>query len=257
MKTTGKIIAELRKEKWLSQEELANSLFVTRQAISKWESDNGSPDINNLQRIAEFFNVSIDYLLGKENTHNEKAVPIQETNQKPLSKVQTKKIGDVKKKIGRAFGLLLLVSLILLITGIFVPYFSFGSLSVNLMDLFQREYNSMQVTLFAIGLFLTFIAFFIGGYKSAKSRYPKKPLLYLISITAISLLGLILGIVGLAMIKATDDPTMIVEPNGAGPYLVIIAFVFIVGISLTNTIFTYLLASGKVNEAKLFKSEEN
>lgn len=66
MKTTGKIIAELRKEKGMSQEELADVLFVTRQAISKWESDAGSPGIDNLERIADYFNVTIDYLLGKK-----------------------------------------------------------------------------------------------------------------------------------------------------------------------------------------------
>ena len=56
-------IKELRKKKGLSQEELANSLNVSRQAITKWESGEGTPDIDNLRNIALFFHVSVDYLI--------------------------------------------------------------------------------------------------------------------------------------------------------------------------------------------------
>ena len=57
-------IATLRKEKGLSQEELADILNTSRQAISKWERGEAYPDIDNLKDIATYFNVSIDYLLG-------------------------------------------------------------------------------------------------------------------------------------------------------------------------------------------------
>ena len=56
-------IKELRKKKGLTQEELANSLNVSRQAITKWESGEGTPDIDNLKNIALFFHVSVDYLV--------------------------------------------------------------------------------------------------------------------------------------------------------------------------------------------------
>ena len=56
-------IKELRKKKGLTQEELANSLNVSRQAITKWESGEGTPDIDNLRNIALFFHVSVDYLI--------------------------------------------------------------------------------------------------------------------------------------------------------------------------------------------------
>lgn len=64
----GTRIKELRKIKNISQEELANELSVSRQTISKWESDIVSPDINNIKMISNFFEVSTDYIInGKEN----------------------------------------------------------------------------------------------------------------------------------------------------------------------------------------------
>ena len=56
-------IQELRKQKGLTQEELAARLFVSRTAISKWESGRGYPNIDSLKAIAKFFNVTIDELL--------------------------------------------------------------------------------------------------------------------------------------------------------------------------------------------------
>lgn len=56
-------LQELRKQKGLTQEELAESLFVSRTAISKWESGRGYPNIDSLKAIAKFFSVTIDELL--------------------------------------------------------------------------------------------------------------------------------------------------------------------------------------------------
>jgi transcriptional regulator with XRE-family HTH domain len=56
-------IQELRKHKGLTQEELAEVLFVSRAAISKWESGRGYPNLDSLKAIAKFFGVTIDELL--------------------------------------------------------------------------------------------------------------------------------------------------------------------------------------------------
>lgn len=56
-------LQELRKHKGLTQEELAEILFVSRTAVSKWESGRGYPNIDSLKAIAKFFGVTIDALL--------------------------------------------------------------------------------------------------------------------------------------------------------------------------------------------------
>lgn len=56
-------LQELRRQKKLTQEELAEILFVSRTAISKWESGRGYPNIESLKAIAEFFSVSVDEML--------------------------------------------------------------------------------------------------------------------------------------------------------------------------------------------------
>ena len=56
----------LRKEKNLTQEELAEKLNVSRQAITKWESGDGTPDIDNLKQVSVLFNTTIDELVKEE-----------------------------------------------------------------------------------------------------------------------------------------------------------------------------------------------
>lgn len=61
--TIGEKIKEARKSAGLTQEQIAEKLMVSRQAITKWESDKGIPDVENLKAISTLLNVSIDYLL--------------------------------------------------------------------------------------------------------------------------------------------------------------------------------------------------
>ena len=59
-------LQELRKIKGLTQEELAEALFVSRTAISKWESGRGYPNLDSLKQISRFFSASIDELICSE-----------------------------------------------------------------------------------------------------------------------------------------------------------------------------------------------
>lgn len=59
-------LKELRKSRGLTQEEMAEALFVSRTAISKWESGRGYPSIDSLKEISVFFSVTIDELLSGE-----------------------------------------------------------------------------------------------------------------------------------------------------------------------------------------------
>lgn len=58
---------ELRKAKNLTQVEFAEKMNVDQSTVSKWEKDKAIPDIQTLYQLANFFNVSVDYILGKDN----------------------------------------------------------------------------------------------------------------------------------------------------------------------------------------------
>ena len=76
--TLGQRIARLRKEKKLTQEDLAKKFNVTTQAISKWENDLSAPDISILKELANTLGVTIDYLLSNETTEIVNFVPQSE-----------------------------------------------------------------------------------------------------------------------------------------------------------------------------------
>ncbi len=70
--TIGERIKAYRKEKGLSQEQMAEALNVSRQAITKWESGKGLPDIENLIVLSRTFGVSLDEMVGEEASFQEK-----------------------------------------------------------------------------------------------------------------------------------------------------------------------------------------
>ena len=63
---TKNIIYNLRTKKSMSQDELAERVMVTRQAVSRWENGRGHPSIDSLKEISSYFSVSIDDLLSGE-----------------------------------------------------------------------------------------------------------------------------------------------------------------------------------------------
>ena len=66
MKTLGQKIAELRKVHQLTQEELAERMYVSSQAVSKWENDLSVPDVSALIQLSDEFHVTLDELLKNE-----------------------------------------------------------------------------------------------------------------------------------------------------------------------------------------------
>ena len=62
----GELLYFLRKERDLTQKQVANALNISDKTVSKWECGLGCPDISVLPELAEFFNVSVDYLLSGE-----------------------------------------------------------------------------------------------------------------------------------------------------------------------------------------------
>jgi len=67
MERVGRKISELRKEKNMTQMELANRLNISFQAVSNWERGNSMPDISKLPELAEILGTSIDELLGEKS----------------------------------------------------------------------------------------------------------------------------------------------------------------------------------------------
>ncbi len=63
MKSIGETIANLRKEKGMTQNELAEKMNVTDKAVSKWERDLSCPDINTISKLADILGVSVEELL--------------------------------------------------------------------------------------------------------------------------------------------------------------------------------------------------
>ena len=93
-------LQELRKSRGLTQEELAEALFVSRTAVSKWESGRGYPSIDSLKEISKYFSVTIDELLT-----GEKLISIAEKENK--SNIQ--KLCDLLTGIVDLFSFILIV----------------------------------------------------------------------------------------------------------------------------------------------------
>lgn len=90
----GTKLQELRKEKGMTQEELANDLAITPQSVSKWENEQSTPDLDTLVKIAKILGVSCDYLLGNEV---EAKVSVKEPNKLLLKLVVDSTDGDKVK----------------------------------------------------------------------------------------------------------------------------------------------------------------
>lgn len=87
----GEKIKTKRRELNLSQEDLANKLFVTRQAISKWENDKATPTMTNLRELSEVFGVDMAYFIGQANDekkldNKEEKDEVEEQKEDKLSK---------------------------------------------------------------------------------------------------------------------------------------------------------------------------
>lgn len=76
--TLGSRISEYRKRIGITQDQLAEHMNVSPQAVSKWENDLSCPDISSLPQLAEYFNVTIDELLRGENAKEVRVVPENE-----------------------------------------------------------------------------------------------------------------------------------------------------------------------------------
>lgn len=115
-------LQELRKNKGMTQEELAEVLFVSRTAISKWELGRGYPSIDSLKDISKFFSVSIDDLLSGE---------------KLLTLAEKENKSNIRNMCDLLFGIVDLCSFILIILPLYPNTIDGFVYSVNLLNYTQ------------------------------------------------------------------------------------------------------------------------
>ncbi|MBO5944180.1 MAG: helix-turn-helix transcriptional regulator [Clostridia bacterium] len=115
-------LQNLRKSKGLTQEELADALYVSRTAISKWESGRGYPSIDSLKDISKFFSVSIDDLLSGE---------------KLLSLAEKENKSNIRNMCDLLFGIVDLLSFVLVVLPLYPNTIDGFVYSVNLFNYTQ------------------------------------------------------------------------------------------------------------------------
>lgn len=119
-------IKNLRKEKGMSQEELAVKLNVVRQTVSKWEQNLSVPDSDMLVKLAEVFGVSVGTLLGEETA-------VAEIQQDKCTACRKK---SKKRKVMTAVAVVLIVAAFLILFNIILAYFIYP---------FWRESHSIGI----------------------------------------------------------------------------------------------------------------
>ena len=98
----GERITELRKACGMNQSDLARSMDVTRQAVSKWETDQSSPDAANLIRLADLLDTDIEYLTTGRRTYGRRppvVIKTTETIEKIVEKPVVKTVETVVERI--------------------------------------------------------------------------------------------------------------------------------------------------------------
>lgn len=95
---TGEFLRALRKAKGLTQEEVAEKLFVSPKTVSRWESGSGIPDINIIQSVAEFYGVTVDELLsGERKTYDEETLSYETQKNKAEGRARLIKESAIEK----------------------------------------------------------------------------------------------------------------------------------------------------------------
>lgn len=175
--TLGEKLAKARREKNITQEQLADNLGVSRQSISKWESDLAYPETDKLIRMSELFDCSLDYLL-KENI-TEKAENTETPNTQATVVVHTgfsiSKIFNYEYKSKKTFRGIPLVHIcigrgktakgIIAIGFKSVGVISIGLLSVGLLSFGLLALGFLGLGMFGVGVFGfgTFALGFLSG----------------------------------------------------------------------------------------------
>ena len=135
-------LQQLRKQKNLTQEQLAEKLYVSRTAISKWESGKGYPSIESLKCISKFFKITIDELLS-----GEELISIAET--------------ESKTNLEKVYNLIYGILDVMVISFIFLPLYG-QKINDYIYSVSLFDYNDTSNNIKLI-YYITFIVIFILG----------------------------------------------------------------------------------------------
>lgn len=144
----GKQIQFFRKQKGLSQEQLAKRLYVSRQALSKWESDINVPSVDKIVDVAKELDVSINELLGLESDSNDEYAKLESIlNQVVLTQNNEIKRNKTYLKTGFIVGLVSFVVIILALGVVFVKIRDLKNSNLNLAYQFNEVVASFENSL--------------------------------------------------------------------------------------------------------------
>ena len=135
-------LQELRKSRGLTQEELAEALYVSRTAVSKWENGRGYPSIDSLKEISAYFSVTLDELLS-----GEKIISIAEKENK----------SNIQNMCNLLFGMVDLLSVILIVLPLYPKTIDGYVYSVNLWMYTETAVYNRRV------YWILFLALIVSG----------------------------------------------------------------------------------------------
>lgn len=135
-------LQELRKSRGLTQEELAEALYVSRTAVSKWENGRGYPSIDSLKEISAYFSVTLDELLS-----GEKIISIAEKENK----------SNIQNMCNLLFGMVDLLSVILIVLPLYPQTIDGYVYSVNLWMYTETAVYNRRV------YWILFLALIVSG----------------------------------------------------------------------------------------------
>ncbi len=151
-------LKNLRKQHNLTQGELAKKIFVTRTAISKWETDMGYPSIESLKQLSTLFNVSVDELLSDED--------IKQKQQLEKTKNQT--------------------------------FYWFSMVAYIFAVAFAIAFLAAKIKYLLIGTYVFALIYFIGAgvYKFGKAYKPKQKIFIAVRLSLIAILTTLIFVIG-------------------------------------------------------------
>ena len=177
----GEIIKKLRNDKNITQEELAQAIYVSRFAISKWESGRGYPSIDSLKELSKYFSVSLDDLLSKEQL---------------IDMVEKESKANTNRILSIIIGVVDVLHLMLILLPLYSKKINDYYLNVNLIN--RIDQNGLITRIF----FIVFIIEIVIGILEILTAYIEKNNIGRI----LNIISLFIGVFSVLIIILTNQP---------------------------------------------------